>query len=115
VSTSDLRPGSGQTVENGRENESNLTQRDCVALPCVVLLCSVQVLTRGPVSVGDAVGKTNWEMLKPCCSSDGAALTFPLFYLMNLLSCTHSTANCIMIDLFSAFELGLVAPFLYAA
>jgi hypothetical protein len=25
------------------------------------------------------------------------------------------TANCIMIDLFSAFESGLVAPFLYAA
>jgi hypothetical protein len=28
---------------------------------------------------------------------------------------TNITANCIMIDHFSAFEPGLVAPFLYAA
>jgi hypothetical protein len=27
----------------------------------------------------------------------------------------HITANCIIIDHFSAFESGLVAPFLYAA
>jgi hypothetical protein len=34
-----------------------------------------------------------------------------------LCECTHlrTTANCIIIDHFSAFESGLVAPFLYAA
>jgi hypothetical protein len=32
------------------------------------------VLTRGPVSVGDAVGMTNWAVLKPCCSSSGDIL-----------------------------------------
>jgi hypothetical protein len=28
---------------------------------------------------------------------------------------SYATANCIIIDHFSAFESGLVAPFLYAA
>jgi len=33
------------------------------------------VWTRGPVSVGDAIGETNWTILKPCCSSSGMILS----------------------------------------
>ena len=40
-----------------------------------VLHTLTAVLSRGPVSVGDAVGKTDFAVLAPCCSSDGTILS----------------------------------------
>lgn len=40
-----------------------------------VLHTLTATLTRGPVSVGDRIGKTNFTVLKPCCSSSGTILS----------------------------------------
>eukprot|EP01045_Picozoa_sp_COSAG04_P021316 COSAG04_NODE_2280_length_4398_cov_1.501279_5_plen_107_part_01 len=40
-----------------------------------VLHTLTAVLSRGPVSVGDAVGKTDFAVLRPCCSEAGTILS----------------------------------------
>jgi hypothetical protein len=82
----------------------------------VGFLCFTTMGYTGPF-ITMFVWTVSFAFIKPavmvCVQSSQSILV-----LLQLSGCIHacrSTANCIIIDHFSAFEPGLVAPFLYAA